>query len=189
MQLACNVDVSFSYLRSAATASFDIKKFHRNCTQVLLLLQRQVVLLLHRQVGKLLHRQVGRLFPASMHTQKGGQTITETGRQTILPKIHTQTGIGRPLSLNKLTHRQVGRPFSLHACFHIQTGVKTIFSPYIHTTQKTKPFSIYIFTDREPSTYRCTTRQTIHPSYLHSQKDGQTVPHDIYFCDFTQKQM
>jgi hypothetical protein len=27
-----HVDVSFSYLRSAATASFDIKKFHRNCT-------------------------------------------------------------------------------------------------------------------------------------------------------------
>ncbi len=27
-----HVDVSFSYLCSAATASFDIKKFHRNCT-------------------------------------------------------------------------------------------------------------------------------------------------------------
>ena len=27
-----HVDVSFSYLRSAATASFDIKEFHRNCT-------------------------------------------------------------------------------------------------------------------------------------------------------------
>jgi hypothetical protein len=26
------VDVSFSCLRSAATASFDIKEFHRNCT-------------------------------------------------------------------------------------------------------------------------------------------------------------
>ncbi len=27
-----HVDVSFSYLRSAATASFDKKEFHRNCT-------------------------------------------------------------------------------------------------------------------------------------------------------------
>jgi hypothetical protein len=37
MQLAC-VDVSFSYLRSAATASFDIKEFHRNCTIISLFL-------------------------------------------------------------------------------------------------------------------------------------------------------
>jgi hypothetical protein len=28
-----HVDVSFSYLRSAATASFDKKEFHRNCTR------------------------------------------------------------------------------------------------------------------------------------------------------------
>ncbi len=27
-----HVDLSFSYLRSAATASFDKKEFHRNCT-------------------------------------------------------------------------------------------------------------------------------------------------------------
>jgi hypothetical protein len=27
-----HVDVSFSYLRSAATASFNKKEFHRNCT-------------------------------------------------------------------------------------------------------------------------------------------------------------
>jgi hypothetical protein len=28
-----HVDVSFSYLRAAATASFDKKEFHRNCTE------------------------------------------------------------------------------------------------------------------------------------------------------------
>ncbi len=44
LNAACmHVDVSFSYLRSAATASFDIKKFHRNCTLFVLVFKRQKV--------------------------------------------------------------------------------------------------------------------------------------------------
>jgi hypothetical protein len=70
LNAACmHVDVSFSYLRSAATASFDIKKFHRNCTVIVI-----IVRCIHNYLKICVSRELGLFHATSLPPSRA--TIT-----------------------------------------------------------------------------------------------------------------